>query len=175
MIDFTKAITIIQNAPEFDREYRRLRFCDIKKKPWWYPYKNFYSTLGNTVYYPEKAEFTDPLHQASILVHEATHLIQWDRLGFVNFSTRYAQAAGRLALEKDAFRTQFLWWIIHGRIPHPRVTNNPKIMYTQMYYVGGAMRTFHTVYKISHIVSFDNLMDWATEEIVALFAQYRPG
>lgn len=168
-VNWSAVFRLIEAKPQFSSHLARLKVANIKPKPWWFPYKRFYSTVFNTVYYPKSAEFDPIISVAAIMVHEAVHLLQWDRLKPAHFMARYAQAQGRLALEKPAFSAGFLWYILHNKIINPKMTSDPKKYYSTHPHVGGPMMTLIKHYKIKHIETFDSLMDWATAEITRLY------
>lgn len=83
------------------------------------PFKDSATTLSAThVRLPKKFLTQKTTEQCELIIHEATHQIQHEKLKF-GMWVAYAQKSGRIASEKEAYAASILWLAATGRIRHP--------------------------------------------------------
>lgn len=89
-------------------------------KPSWFPFKEYCTTIGNTVYLSEDFfyKYLD-WARCSLLLHESVHVQQWEKMGKILFSMAYAIPSKRLAFEKAGIRQEFFWGITTKKIADP--------------------------------------------------------
>ena len=83
---FEKAIKKIESLGYEDQAIA-LAQANIIEKPWWMPWKGLSTTLNGTIYLSKEWPKWDLV---SHLAHEATHLLQQNKMGMPVFLTSYA-------------------------------------------------------------------------------------
>jgi len=100
---FEKTIKKIESLGYEDQAIA-LSQANIIEKPWYMPWKHLSTTLNGTIYLSKEWTKWD---LASHLAHEATHLLQQNKMGMPAFLTSYTQKPGRLRLELEAHGVEF--------------------------------------------------------------------
>lgn len=163
-----------------DREARG-RFDDVlsaasmaswKFKPWLPIWRAYSSTVGNTIYLSkEDWQPLDQISKCALVIHEATHVIQWKHLGRLAFIARYAQPAGRYKLELDAFGQELWWWCRANHIADPDKNSNPREYVAGNMIVAKFFQNIKLDYWMSGYVSarYDDYIDYCLARVRAYY------
>lgn len=112
-----QALRIVDNTPGFEANKQVIRETDYHRRLPFDPFKRFSMSVGKRTVWLARdweiwqntflpANAVDGFAQAANLIHESCHCVQRDAMGTLGFTTRYAQRAGRYALEVEAYRLQ---------------------------------------------------------------------
>lgn len=125
-----RAISLVEMSPSFFRKnIETIRKTNYSEKLFFEPFRSSSTTFSPT--YVRLAykweDWFNPLLpsqifgfiQANNLIHESVHQMQRSNLGFLSFTTRYAQMSGRYALELEAYQIQIKHLMVHYGITDP--------------------------------------------------------
>lgn len=141
------------------------------KKPRWFPFENFCTTLGNTVYLSKRFFDESTFYKASLILHESVHLRQY-QVGTLRFLLNYAFPSKRLNLELEAIEQEIFWAVYCKYIPILETDYKIAAFVRSNAYILSQLNSIS--YDYSMKVSSEMLFHFATETIKKAYPIFFP-
>lgn len=135
------------------------------------PFHSMSTTIGNTIYLARDFFDWKRKEQAENLCHECIHLQQFDKMGVNAFISAYAQKAGRLRLEQEAYKTSIAWWIACGEIGSPNLYGSDTVFAASNLRIARIINALLSKYFFGSFVSEAQLIAWAAATVRELMAE----
>lgn len=115
-------VKLIGNG-RFNAQYDALMSASFVNKPFFFPFKNFNTTIGETIFLSKEFYKNNLSGSAATLCHEATHLLQYQRWAMAATVAKYAQKVGRWEMEKESYGNEIIFRVLNGNIHKPQTSD----------------------------------------------------